>query len=114
MRRAKELDELERQLAAREAEAAAIAQRDVDEEARRVAALESKVKAREVELIAREAELMRLQAGLAAQQETIRSRERALEDAERLRQREAALPPHPYVSFSEGLDAFTGGRARSG
>jgi hypothetical protein len=114
IRRASELDERERQLAAREAKAAAVVQRDANEEARRLAALESSVRARESELTAREAELLRLQAGLAAQQESIRSRERALDDAERLQQREAALPPHPYVSFSEGLDAFTGGRARSG
>jgi hypothetical protein len=63
--------------------------------------------------MAREAELLRVQAGLAAQQESIRTRERALDDEERLRQREATLAAHPYVSFSEGLDAFTGGRARS-
>ena len=56
---------------------------------------------------------MRLQTGLAAQQESIRARERALDDEERLRQREAALPAHPYVSFTEGLDAFTGGRRSS-
>ena len=56
---------------------------------------------------------MRIQAGLATQQESIRRRERALEDAERLQEREQALPAMPYVSFSEGLDAFTGGRPRS-
>lgn len=113
VRRARELDELERQLTAREAElAAAATQRDTDDQARRLAALESSVRAREGELIGREAELLRLQAGLAAQQESIRARERALEDAERLRQREAVRPAHPYVSFSEGLDAFTGGRPR--
>jgi hypothetical protein len=115
VKRAKEFDELERQLATREAKAAAAAERrHEDGEARKLAELETRVRAREAELIAREAELLRLQAGLAAQQESIRSRERALEDAERLRQREAALPAHPYISFSEGLEAFTGGRARSG
>jgi hypothetical protein len=70
--------------------------------------------AREAELLAREAELLRLQSGLGAQQESIRRRERALEDAERLRERERALPATPYVSFTEGLDAFSGGRPRSG
>ena len=63
--------------------------------------------------VTREAELLRVQAGLAAQQESIRRRERALEDEARLREREAALPAVPYVSFTDGLDAFTGGRSRS-
>src|SRR5438093_1335005 len=63
---------------------------------------------READLVGREAELLRLQAGLAAQQESIRRRERALEDAERLQERELALPVVPYVSFSEGLDSLTG------
>lgn len=113
VQRAKELDELEQQLAIREARASAAERRHADGETRELAELETRVRAREAELIAREAELLRLQAGLAAQQESIRSRQRALEDAERLRQREAALPAHPYISFSEGLEAFTGGRARS-
>jgi multidrug resistance efflux pump len=69
---------------------------------------------RESDLAAREAELLKLQAGLATQQESIRRRERALDDAERLQERERAVPAAPYVSFSDGLDAFTGGRPRSG
>jgi chromosome segregation ATPase len=104
------LEEREGELEASEAESAADA-------ARRPTGLEGdlvrqsrELAAREAELTAREAELVRLQTGLAAQQETIRARERALDDEERLRQREAALPAHPYVSFTEGLDAFTGGR----
>ena len=63
-------------------------------------------------LLARESELTRLQTGLSAQQESIKNRERALEDAERILERETALPPAPYVSFSEGLDAFVGAAER--
>ena len=61
-------------------------------------------------MIGREAELLRLQAGLAAQQESLRRRERELDDAERIREREAVLPAVPYVSFSEGLDTLAGRR----
>jgi hypothetical protein len=57
--------------------------------------------------------LLRVQAGLATQQEGIRQRERELEDAERLQERERVLPTKPYVTFSEGLDAFAGTKHRS-
>jgi len=30
-----------------------------------------------------------------------------------LREREQSLPATPYVSFTEGLDAFSGGRPRT-
>ena len=63
--------------------------------------------------LVREAELLRVQANLASRDQGIKRRERALEDAERLKDRETALPTLPYVSFSEGLDAFTGSRPRS-
>jgi hypothetical protein len=53
-----------------------------------------------------------MQSGLANQHEGIRRRERALEDAERIRERATTLPAAPYVSFTEGLDAFSGGRQR--
>jgi hypothetical protein len=106
------LERREGKLEVTEAESAAEASRERtahdDELARRA----KELSASEAELTAREAELLRLQAGLAAQQESIRARERALEDEERLRQREAALAAHPYVSFSEGLDAFMGRRSR--
>ena len=83
------------------------------EKPRLIAQLESQLAAREAALLARETELLRIQSGLANQQEGIRRRERALEDAERMREREAALPAVPYVSFTEGLDAFSGGRRRN-
>jgi len=106
-----------RTLDQREGEVEASEAGNAADAARRLTGLEAdlvrrarELAAREAELTAREAELVRLQTGLAAQQESIRARERALDDEERLRQREAAFPAHPYVSFSEGLDAFTGGR----
>jgi hypothetical protein len=112
--RARAVDELERQLTIREREAAAAEQRSAAEGERKLVELDSQLAARESDLAAREAELLKVQAGLAAQQESIRRRERALDDAERLQERERALPAVPYVSFSDGLDAFTAGRPRSG
>jgi hypothetical protein len=112
--RANVLDERELGLAAREREAAVVEERSAAEGERMHLQLDSQLAAREAVLLAREAELLRLQAGLAAQQESIRRRERALDDAERLRERETALPAAPYVSFTEGLDAFSAGRPRSG
>jgi len=110
---AQALDERERRLATPEREAAVVDEPSTADADRRLSQLESQLAAREAELLAREAELLRLQSGLAAQQESIRRRERALEDAERLRERERGLPATPYVSFTEGLDAFSGGRPRS-
>lgn len=92
-----------------EREAASIENGSTPEAERKVSQLEWQLAAREAELLAREAELVRLQSGLAAQQESIRRRERALEDEERLRERQTVMPV-PYVSFTEGLDAFSGGR----
>jgi len=45
---------------------------------------------------------------LRSGEEELRRRERALDDADRLRERAAALPADPYVSFTEGLDALAG------
>ena len=98
------LEEQERPL-----ETASIENGSAAEPESKVAQLESQLAAREAELLAREAEVLRLQSGLASQQESIRRRERALEDEERMRERETVMPV-PYVSFSEGLDAFSGGR----
>ena len=97
----------------REREAAAAEHRSTAEGERMLEQLESQLAAREAALLAREADLLRLQSGLATQQESIRRRERVLEDAGRMRERETVLPAVPYVSFSEGLDAFSGGRQRS-
>jgi chromosome segregation ATPase len=83
-------------------------------ELRKRAELEAQLETRETALLAGEAELLRVQAGLASQQESIRRRERELDDLERLQERERAVPAVPYVTFTEGLDAFTGGRSRSG
>ena len=54
-----------------------------------------------------------MQGALAAREEELRRRERGLENAERLRERAAlaAVPLDPYISFSEGLDAFTARRS---
>jgi hypothetical protein len=54
-----------------------------------------------------------MQGALASREEQLRRREREIEDGERLRERAAvaAEPLNPYVSFSEGLDAFTGRRS---
>ena len=49
-----------------------------------------------------------MQGALAGREEELRRRERGLEDVERLRERAAAIPVEPYVSFSEGLDALAG------
>jgi len=111
--RARAVAEQELQLADREREAAAAEHRSAAEGERMLEQLESQLAAGEAALLAREADLLRLQSGLATQQESIRRRERALEDAERMRERETVLPAVPYVSFSEGLDAFSGGRQRS-
>jgi chromosome segregation ATPase len=62
----------------------------------------------ESRLAGREAEVTRLQALLAAREEELRRREREFADAERLRERAAAVPVEPYLSFSEGLDALAG------
>jgi hypothetical protein len=110
--RARSVDELERQLAARERAALVAEERATAVDDEQLEVLRSELNAREAELMAREAELVKLQAGLAAQGESIRRRERALEDAEVRRDREAALPATPYVSFNEGLDAFAGSRTR--
>src|SRR5436190_19194128 len=93
-----------------ERQAAPIKNGSAAEAEHKVAQLESQLAAREAELLAREVELLRLQSGLASQQESIRRRERALEDEERMRERDTVLPAAHYVSFSEGLDAFSGGR----
>jgi DNA repair exonuclease SbcCD ATPase subunit len=107
--RAQALDARERRLATREREAAVVDERSTVDADRGLSQIESRLAAREAELLAREAELLRLQSGLGAQQESIRRRERALEDAERQRD----VPTTPYVSFTEGLDAFSGARPRS-
>jgi uncharacterized protein (DUF3084 family) len=83
-----------------------------DERDRELAQREAEIQGLEAELLAREAELSKLQAGLAARQEELRRRERRLEDAERLRERVAAQPIAPYVSFTEGIDALAAGGRR--
>jgi chromosome segregation ATPase len=112
--RVRALEERESALALREQQVAVEHERESDETTEKVAELEARLAARESALVAREAELLRVQAGLATQQENIRRRERELDDAELLQERERALPSVPYVSFSEGLDALTGARRRSG
>ena len=68
--------------------------------------LKRALRERAAEVAAREAEVTRMQAVLAARDEELRRREREVADAERLRERAAAVPLEPYLSFSEGLDAL--------
>jgi predicted RNase H-like nuclease (RuvC/YqgF family) len=105
------LDERDRDLAA---QTAALDERrsSLEQEERRLGERQQQLARSETGIAAREAEVLRLQAGLAAQQESLRARERALEDAERVQEREQGRPAVPYVSFAEGLDAFSATRRR--
>jgi Tfp pilus assembly protein FimV len=82
--------------------------REQDEREQRDAEREQELRRLESRLAARESEVTRLQAVLAAREEELRRREREVTDAERLRERAAAVPVEPYLSFSEGLDALAG------
>jgi ribonuclease Y len=57
-------------------------------------------------LAAREADIVRMQTALAAREEELRRRERELDDAERMRERAAAIPLQSHVSFAEGLESL--------